>query len=78
MTGGALEVGDIVFIVSAIDNKAKPELGVGLVVALSSSIPAGLGCNEIKETCTLIWNGEVERDIAVEWVEVICCDASGS
>ena len=67
----APRIGDMVFIVSSVDNEAKPELGVGLVLELSSSIPNGIGYTDIKRTCTLLWQGELEKDIDIEWVKTV-------
>jgi hypothetical protein len=65
----APKAGDIVFIVSAIDNETKPNLGIGLLLELSSSIP--WDCKEERNTCTLLWHGEIENDIDVEWIKTI-------
>jgi len=65
------KIGDLVFIVSAIDHKVKPKLGIGLVIELTSSIPSGLECADIKKTCTLFWDGGIEENIDIEWIEPI-------
>ena len=74
--------GDLVFIISAIDNEVKPELGVGLIIELSCSIPSGIDCRELKETCTLLWQGEIENDIDTEWIKIVqkyeSCDFDAS
>ena len=71
MNREAPKAGDLVFIVSAIDHKIKPKLGIGLIIEQTSSIPNGLDYSDIKETCTLFWGGEIEENIDIEWVEQV-------
>ena len=63
-----IQCGDLVLIRSAVDGTLLRLCGVGLILEISFGTPLAPDHTTPRKTCTLLWHGEVERNIDVEWL----------
>ena len=68
MKNNKLNVGDLVFIKSAINGQILESAGCAMVIELTFGMPQVPGYTSPRETCTLLWNGVVENHIDTDWI----------
>ena len=69
MKCSGIKKGDLVVIISAINDSLLLDSGIGLVIEMSFTIPDAPGYTTPRKTCTLLWNGTVEANIDIEWLK---------